>query len=172
VLYTLSIYANIRPILDDENRFDHPLYRKLEIYMQRLGCLLAYREQLNWKEEIDSIELGDAVILKRLKKVAAKNDGVPLLYAVLTNGTVYQHLIGHPNSEGIYLPFDFSDPFYIKHNNNKLWVGSTLRLQEELNWLEMTMENQAEDICSYWSKLRTACQLSIEHTSPMILFKG
>jgi hypothetical protein len=166
------IYANIRPILEDENYLEDPLYRKLEIHMQRVGCLLAYREELNWEKNIDSIELGDVETLKKFKKVAAKNDGMLLIYAMLTKGTVYEHLIGHPNSEGIYLPFDFNGPFYIKHNNKKLWLGSVPRLEEELKWLEMAMENQPDDITSYWNNLRSACRVSIENKSPMILYKG
>lgn len=164
----LSIYAELCPLFKSDHRLEDPLYKILEIHMQRVGCLLAYREELNWDQYIEMIELGDEETLKKLKKVAAKNDGVPLIYAQLTKNTVYEHLIVHPNNEGIYLPFDFNGPFPIKHENKKLWLGSAVRLKEELKWLEITMQHQPDDILSYWNKFRDTLNVAIEHKSPLI----
>jgi hypothetical protein len=165
----LVVYAHMRPIVDNVNKNESQLYRILEIHMQRLGHLIPYRENLNWDSDIFTMNLGNTETLQKLKKTAAKNDGVLLMYAKLTKGTVFQHLICHPNNEGIYLPFHFDEPFYIKNKNKKIWIGSASRLHEELNWLRMTMESTSSDVQSYWSNLLKLCKLSTEKCSPIIL---
>jgi hypothetical protein len=168
-VFWLPIFAQIQPV--DVSAENEPLYRQLEIHMQRLGHLIPFREQLNWTTQFENIELGDAESLQLLKKAAAKNDGVLLFYAKLTKGTVFQHIILHPNDQGIYLPFQFDDPFYLKFNEKKFWIGSAVRLKEELKWLEITMQNQPDNVVHYWDQLRKSCQSSIQHNSPIVLKK-
>ncbi len=166
----MTVQAMIQP-LDVTNRDKQdPFYRKLEIHMQRLGHLIPFKEQLNWDSPITTIDLGDLETLKNFRKKTAKNDGVLLLYAKLTKGTIYQHIILHPNNTGLYLPFRFEDPFYMSIGNKKVWIGSSVRLLEELGWLEMSMsEEEDKSIVSYWNNLKKACEASVEHTTPIML---
>ncbi|MCF6137247.1 hypothetical protein [Pseudalkalibacillus berkeleyi] len=166
----MTVQAMIQP-LDVTNKDKHdPFYRKLQIHMQRLGHLIPFQEQLNWESPITSIDLGDLETLKSFRKKTAKNDGVLLLYAKLTKGTIYQHIILHPNNTGIYLPFRFEDPFYMTIKNKKVWIGSSVRLLEELGWLEMAMaEEEDHTVVSYWENLKNACETSVEHTTPIML---
>lgn len=163
----MAITANVQPLpVSDED----PLYRKLEITMQQLGHLVGFRERLNWKENVASIELGDRQQLTQLKKVAAKNDGVLLFWAKWSKNTVYQHLILHPNDEGFYLPFRFAEPFFVEIKNKKIWFGSSVHLLEELTWLEMTMEQQdSPEVVEYWNIFRELCRQSEQHVSPFQL---
>jgi hypothetical protein len=163
----MAITANVQPLPVSE---EDPLYRKLEITMQRLGHLVGFRERLNWKENVASIELGDNDQLTQLKKTAAKNDGMLLFWAKWSKNTVYQHLILHPNDEGFYFPFRFSEPFCIEMKNKKIWFGSSVHLLEELTWLEMAMEQQkAPEVVEYWNAFRELCRQSEEHVSPFQL---
>ncbi|WLD95278.1 hypothetical protein [Alkalihalobacillus sp. AL-G] len=167
----MTIQAKIQP-LDISRSKDtmDPFYRQLEIYMQGLGHLVSFKEELNWETPIATIELGDSETLHNFKKRTAKNDGVLLLYAKLTKGTVYQHVILHPNDSGIYLPFRFDEPFYMKIGQKKTWIGSAVRLQEELGWLEIAMSVEEDDeIVSYWKRLRDACRSCVDNVTPMIL---
>ncbi|MDN4523262.1 hypothetical protein [Fictibacillus fluitans] len=167
------ITAEVKPLPVSTKKEDQDLlYRELELQMQRLGHLVPFREELNWENEIGTVEIGSETIITRLKKAAAKSDGVLLLYAKLTKGTVYQHIIMHPNIEGFYLPFRFEEPFFITVKNKKIWIGSSVRLAEELNWLEITMLNHdQQEVVECWSALKQLCELSIEHHSPIILNK-
>ncbi|MGC4378447.1 hypothetical protein WD019_16210 [Fictibacillus sp. Mic-4] len=167
------ITAEIKPLPVSPRKEDKDhLYRELEIQMQRLGHLVPFREELNWENDITTIDIGKSETLNRLKKTAAKNDGVFLFYAKLFKGTVYQHIIMHPNDSGFYLPFRFEEPFFITVKNKKIWIGSSIRLQEELTWLEETMKNLEDDeVVDYWKTWRSLCEISIENMSP-ILIKG
>lgn len=165
----MTIYANIQPFTQDK---DEPLYRKLEVTMQRLGYLIPYREQLNWTTHIDTLPLGDENDLKELQKLAARNDQTLLFYAKLTKKTIYQHVIGHPNDTGIYLPFRFENPFTVTNNNEKIWFGSAPRLLEELKWMEISLKTRAtEDVLAFWENFQSAARLAIEKMSPMLLTK-
>ncbi|MCM3719591.1 hypothetical protein [Fictibacillus phosphorivorans] len=165
------ITASVKPLPVSHNKDDQDyLYRQLEIEMQRLGHLVPFREELNWDKEIMTMELGNVATLEKLKKAAAKNDGVFLFYAKLTKGTVYQHIILHPNTEGFYLPFRFEEPIQITVKNKKYWIGSSVRLAEELAWLEITMKNtEDEEVVAYWKYLTDLCRSSIENMSPILL---
>ncbi|KSU85228.1 hypothetical protein QUF84_13530 [Fictibacillus enclensis] len=167
------ITAEVKPLPVSTKKEDQDLlYRELELQMQRLGHLVPFREELNWENEIGTVEIGSETIITKLKKAAAKSDGVLLLYAKLTKGTVYQHIIMHPNVEGFYLPFRFEEPFFITVKNKKIWIGSSIRLAEELNWLEITMRNHdQQEVVECWSALKALCELSTEHNSPIILKK-
>ena len=166
----MTIYAHIKPIIEKENIKESPLYRTLEIYMQRLGYLVAFHEDLNWITDLDIIALGGENELKELKKVAAKNDGTLLFLATLTKKTVYQHVICHPNDSGIYLPFHFDNPFIINSEGKKLIFGSAPKLLEELKWLEISLKTKGDDdLLAYWEQFQSAASLAIEHTSPFIL---
>jgi hypothetical protein len=166
------ITASVKPLPVSHNKEDQDhLYRQLEIEMQRLGHLVPFREDLNWNKEILTLDIGTEETLEKLKRAAAKNDGVFLFYAKLFKGTVYQHLILHPNTEGFYLPFRFEEPFQIKAKNKKYWIGSSIRLAEELSWLQLTMkECEDETVVAYWQYLSDLCQTSAKNMSP-ILFK-
>lgn len=168
------ITASVKPLPVSHNKDDQDyLYRQLEIEMQRLGHLVPFREELNWDKEITTMELGNVETLEKLKKAAAKNDGVFLFYAKLTKGTVYQHIILHPNTEGFYLPFRFEEPFQITVKNKKYWIGSSIRLAEELAWLEITMKNLEDDsVVEYWKYLSELCQSSVQNMSPILLQKN
>ncbi|WP_221564682.1 hypothetical protein [Alkalihalobacillus sp. TS-13] len=167
----MTVQAIIQPLDVSRNKEDKdPFYRKLEIHMQRLGHLIPFKEQLNWESPITTIDLGDMQTLQNFRKKTAKNDGVLLIYAKLTKGTIYQHIILHPNNTGIYLPFRFENPFYIPIGDKKIWIGSSVRLLEELGWLELSMmEETDESIVSYWNNLKDACELSVENTTPIML---
>ncbi|WP_257350479.1 hypothetical protein [Pseudalkalibacillus decolorationis] len=167
----MTIQALIQPLDISRNKEDNdPFYRQLEISMQGLGHLIPFKEVLNWDAPITTIELGDAQTLHNFKKRTAKNDGVLLFYAKLTKGTVYQHIVLHPNDRGIYLPFRFEDPFYMKVGDKKTWIGSAVRLQEELSWLEIAMSEEEDDsIVNYWNNLKEACALCIDNVTPMVL---
>ncbi|SDM67513.1 hypothetical protein SAMN04488137_1378 [Fictibacillus solisalsi] len=167
------ITAEVKPLPVSTKKEDQDLlYRELELQMQRLGHLVPFREELNWGNEIGTVEIGSETIITKLKKAAAKSDGVLLLYAKLTKGTVYQHIIMHPNVEGFYLPFRFEEPFFITVKNKKIWIGSSIRLAEELNWLEITMQNHDEqEVVECWRALKELCELSMEYNSPIILKK-
>lgn len=167
----MTITANVRhlPVPEDQSSED-PFYRKLEIRMQQLGHLTPFRETLNWDQNVSSYQLGDPQQLQQLKKTAASNDGVLLFYAKLSKNTVFQHLILHPNDEGFYLPFRFDTPFIIEIKNRKYWFGSSVRLLEELKWLEITMEQKGStDTVEYWKTFRELCRSSLEHFSPFQL---
>jgi hypothetical protein len=167
----MTISAHIEPFIK-ENPKEDPLYRTLELSMQRLGYLVPYREQLNWTTDIDTITLGEEDDLKELQKMAAKNDNTLLFYAKLTHKTIYQHVICHPNDSGIYLPFHFDNPFYVTHKGQKVWFGSSSRLLEELKWMEIGLKAKgAEDVLSFWGNFRSAATLSVQHMSPMVLKK-
>ncbi|MDN4073288.1 hypothetical protein [Fictibacillus terranigra] len=165
------ITAEVKPLPVSTKKEDQDvLYRELELQMQRLGHLVPFREELNWGKEIGTVEIGSDSIINKLKKAAAKSDGVLLLYAKLTKGTVYQHIILHPNTEGFYLPFRFEEPFFITVKNKKIWIGSSVRLAEELNWLKITMQNyEDQEVVDCWSAFKELCELSIEHHSPVIM---
>ncbi|RBW69790.1 hypothetical protein [Bacillus taeanensis] len=148
------------------------LHHLLKIYMQRLGFLTSFRENLNHDKKIDDISLGDESALRRLKKAAARSDRVLLFYAKWTKATMFQHVICHPNDEGVYLPFPFDEPFYIELDNKKVWIGSSPRLLEELKWLQQTIENnQPSEVIEYWKNLRIVAEKSIHHTSPLLFKK-
>jgi hypothetical protein len=159
----LTITANIEQLPKDDI-----FYRELEITMQRMGHLTPFREELNWDEKIETLELGSGDQLHRLKKAAAKNDGTLLFFAKWMKSTVYRHLILHPNNNGFYLPFRFDEPFTLDIQNQKIWVGSSVRLLEELNWLQITMErdqDQDSELIDFWKTLRELCRKSTKHTS-------
>lgn len=159
----MGITANIQQLPISEG---DALYRELEITMQRFGHLVPFREKLNWDKQIASVELGNEEQLQQLKKAAAKNDGALLFWAKLSKNTVYRHLIFHPNDEGYYLPFRFHEPFSIEMKGKKIWFGSSVRLLEELSWLEMAMNQSDEhDVVDYWKALRQLCADSKEHFS-------
>ncbi|HET7580482.1 MAG TPA: hypothetical protein VFK33_14470 [Bacillales bacterium] len=159
----MAITANIEKLPVSE---EDPLYRELEITMQRLGHLVPFREHLNWDEHIDSVQLGDNDQLQQLKKTAAKNDGALLFWVKLSKNTVFRHLIFHPNNQGFYLPFRFAEPFTLEMKGKKIWFGSSIRLLEELGWLEMTMEQSEDnDVIEYWKTLRELCSTSKERMS-------
>ncbi|HET7629177.1 MAG TPA: hypothetical protein VFK44_12465 [Bacillales bacterium] len=163
----LTIAATVQPLPFTE---DDPLYRDLEIMMQRLGHLVAFREKFQWEERVERFELGDENDLRKLKKCAAKNDGVPLFWARLTKNTVYRHLLFHPNNEGFYLPVRFDDPFTITAGGKNVWFGSSVRLGEELKWLEMSMNhNNDESLIECWRAFRELCQCSVERMCPIQL---
>jgi len=167
----MPINAYIQPIIE-ENFKEDPLYRSLEIYMQRLGYLVTYREKLNWTDKIDVFTIGDEGELKELKKLAAKNDRTLLFYAKLTKKTVYQHVICHPNDSGIYLPFHFERPFTLSNNQKPLWFGSAPKLLQELKWLEISLKNNGDDsLFAYWDQFQQAAHLAIDSMSPMLLKK-
>ncbi|TLS37444.1 hypothetical protein [Pseudalkalibacillus caeni] len=172
----MSITAKLEPLPYSDNLEDEEgqLYRNLEIKMQQMGYLVPYREELNWKENIQNIDLGDQHALLGLKKAAAKNDRVLLFYAKLLKGTVYQNIILHPNNEGIYLPFHFEKPFTLNIKGKKLWIGSSSRLSEELSWLKMSIEqeNHSKEVISYWKNLRKAAEVSVENVSPIVIRKS
>lgn len=165
------ITAEVKPLPVSTNKEDQDLlYRKLELEMQRLGHLVPFREELNWGNDIGAVEIGTNTIINKLKKAAAKSDGVLLLYAKLTKGTVYQHIIMHPNVEGFYLPFRFEAPFFITVKNKKIWIGSSIRLAEELNWLSITMQSlDDQEVVDCWNAFKELCELSINNHSPVIL---
>ncbi|MBM7644642.1 hypothetical protein JOD45_000835 [Scopulibacillus daqui] len=166
----MSILAKLKPLPVEEISKNDALYRSLEIKMQQLGYLTPYRESLNWDKEIASYELGSRELIEKLKKTAAKNDGVPLFYAKLLKKTIYQNLILHPNNQGFYLPFRFEEPFTIDIQGEKIWIGSSIRLSEELQWLEITMNNENdEDLIEIWQTLREICSESSEHMTPVQL---
>lgn len=163
----MTITANLQQLPVSE---EDVLYRELEIMMQRLGHLVGYREKMNWQNVINTIQLGDDEQLRQLKKTAAKNDGILLFWAKWTKNTVYRNLIFHPNDEGFYLPFRFDEPFILEIKGKKIWFGSSIRLLEELSWLEMTMEQlDSQEIVEYWENLRELCRSSQEHYSPFQL---
>ncbi|MFC7394936.1 hypothetical protein [Scopulibacillus cellulosilyticus] len=166
----MSILAKLKPLPVEEISKDDVLYRGLEIKMQQLGHLTPFRESLNWNEEIASYELGSHELIEKLKKTAAKNDGVPLFYAKLLKKTIYQNLILHPNNQGFYLPFRFEEPFTIEIKGKKIWIGSSIRLSEELAWLELTMKNENDnDLVEVWKTLQEICRESFEHMTPIQL---
>ncbi|GGH84623.1 hypothetical protein JOD43_004063 [Pullulanibacillus pueri] len=165
----MKIQAHIKQ-LTEENKPDNPLYRTLEIHMQRMGFLVPYREELNWTTEYETIELGEEQQLIELQKLAAKNDGGTLFFAKITKNTIYQQVICHPNKMGVYLPFHFETPFTVKVARQKYWVGSAPRLQNELKWLEIAMNNSGEEeVKAYWENLKTAVQTAIDRMSPIVL---
>ncbi|EIT86863.1 hypothetical protein A374_04794 [Fictibacillus macauensis ZFHKF-1] len=163
------IIAEVKPLPVSRKKEDQDLmYRKLELKMQQLGHLVSFREQLNWEHSLHAVEI-EKEALQKLRKTAAKSDGVLLLYAKLLKGTVYQHIILHPNTEGFYLPFRFDSPFYIEVNRKKIWIGSSIRLQEELNWLKLTIqESQDEKAKAAWQTYQELCQQSIATCSPIV----
>ncbi|TCP19975.1 hypothetical protein EV207_15611 [Scopulibacillus darangshiensis] len=164
----MSILAEIKPLPVEDMSKDDVLFRELEIKMQQLGHLTPFREELNWENDIASYELGTESLFERLKKTAAKNDGVPLFYAKLFKKTVYQHLILHPNNQGFYLPFRFDEPFTLEVKGEKLWIGSSIRLEEELKWLEMTMRNETdEELIELWKTLKQICNESNTKMTPV-----
>lgn len=163
----MTITASVRhlPITEEDG-----LYRELEITMQRLGHLVAFREKLNWSKHFGELQLGERDQLQRLKKTAAKNEGIPLFWARLSKNTLFQHLIFHPNTEGYYLPFRFSEPFVIEWKGKKIWFGSSVRLLEELGWLEMALNQQNDEkITSIWNAFKDSCIESNEQFSPFHL---
>lgn len=166
----MKIMANVEQLPVSKDKED-VFFRELEISMQRMGHLTPFREKLNWSEKIDAFELGNDNELQGLKKAAAKNDGTFLLFAKLSKGTVFQHIILHPNNHGFYLPFRFDEPFYLTVKNKKIWFGSSIRLTEELNWLQMTMEKDQHDdgVVEFWRSFRELCRKSTEHFSPFQL---
>ncbi|MGV3488902.1 MAG: hypothetical protein ACO1OC_09995 [Tuberibacillus sp.] len=167
----MTINAHIMPLIED-NIHENPLYRTLEIYMQRLGYLVPFREQLNWTAKIDVVTLGEEHELNALKKMAAKNDRKLLFYAKLTRQTIYQHIVCHPNDSGVYLPFKFDSPFTVNDQNQKLWLGSAPRLLEELKWMEMSLKSSGnDDIIAYWEQFQSAAQKAIDSMSPFLLKK-
>ncbi|MGO4886836.1 hypothetical protein ACJ2A9_03680 [Anaerobacillus sp. MEB173] len=172
----MNIIANIEPLpfsKVSEDKTQTTIYRQLELKMQQMGFLVKYREELNWTNKIESVALGDKETLLTLKKTAAKNDNVLLLYAKLLKKTVFQNLIIHENSEGYYLPFRFDEPFFVKINDKKVYFGSSVRLLDELTWLEQTMiaSKHQEKLLSYYENLKAVCEKSIETNSPIILEK-
>ncbi len=166
----MTITAEIKPLPVEDMSKDDVLFRELEIRMQQLGHLTPYRESLNWQRAIGSYEIGTEELMNRLKKAAAKNDGVPLFYAKLFKKTVYQQLILHPQNQGFYLPFRFEEPFTIDIQGKRIWIGSAVRLAEELKWLEISMENESsEDLVELWKTLREMCRLSLEEMSAIMI---
>lgn len=166
----MTIIAEVKPLPVEAMSKDDVLYRQLEIRMQRLGHLTAFRESLNWDRSIHTYDLGSTELMDQLKKTAAKNDGVPLFYAKLFKKTVYQHLILHPQNQGFYLPFRFETPFTIEIQGKKLWIGSSVRMAEELQWLELTMNNETSDnLIEVWKTLKEMCELSFREMSPIMI---
>lgn len=168
------ITAYIEPLLTEDTIEDikerNPIYKTLEIQMQKLGHLVPFREQLNWSTQIETIELGENDQLKSLQKLAAKSDGGLLFYLKLTKKTIFQNLLLHPNNKGLYLPFRFDYPFPVVTESEKLWIGSAPRLRDELNWLEMSIQDSStEDTKHFWQSLREVCESAIDHTSPFLL---
>lgn len=164
----MTILAEIKPLPVEDMSKDDEFYRELEIKMQQLGHLTPFRESLNWKNDIASFEIGTEAVIEQLKKTAAKNDGVPLFYVKISKKTVYQNLIFHPHNQGFYLPFRFDKPFFLEIKGKKIWIGSSVRLAEELTWLELTMKNEtAEDLIELWQMLRKICEESNEKVSPV-----
>lgn len=160
------IIGDVTP-LPIERTSEHPMYKLLEIHMQRLGFLIPFREKINWDKPIERVELGEKETLSQLQKLAAKNDGVFLFMAKWFKKTVYHHLLLHPNTYGYYLPFRFDEPFIIEFKNEKYWFGSSIRLKEELGWLEMTMEKEKDQtVHDYWLQFKKLCDLSKETMTP------
>ncbi|WP_283152183.1 hypothetical protein [Guptibacillus hwajinpoensis] len=169
----MTITARIEPISvmgSEEEPNKELLVKELEIKMQQMGYLVPYREELNWSRTIASLELGEAQTLQKLKKAAAKNDRVLLIYARLFKGTIFQHLILHPNQSGIYLPFRFDEPFVIQIEGRKIWIGSSVRLLEELSWLQISFEqgDHQESVKEYWQNLIEISRKSVNYMSPII----
>ncbi|MFK3959181.1 hypothetical protein [Guptibacillus hwajinpoensis] len=169
----MTITARIEPISvmgSDEEPNKELLVKELEIKMQQMGYLVPYREELNWNRTIASLELGEAQTLQKLKKAAAKNDRVLLIYARLFKGTIFQHLILHPNQSGIYLPFRFDEPFVIQIEGRKIWIGSSVRLLEELSWLQISFDqgDHQESVKEYWQNLIEISRKSVNYMSPII----
>lgn len=163
------IHAPIGPIIEQPDK-DDVLYRTLEIQMQRLGHLVPYREQLNWSTHYTDCLLGDHDALKKLQKMAAKNDRTWAFYAKWTGKTVYQHVLCHPNDRDLYLPFRFESPFCIIHDNRKMWVGSAPRLLEELKWLEISIKAAGtEDVRAFWEAFQNAARQAVQSVSAMTL---
>ncbi|HEX7066118.1 MAG TPA: hypothetical protein VF199_13700 [Bacillales bacterium] len=163
----MTIAGNVQPLPVSEG---DTLYRELEIMMQRLGHLVGFREKLNWQNTIDSFQLGDNEQLRQLQKTAAKNDGLLLFWAKWTKNTVFRNLIFHPNDQGFYLPFRFDEPFALEMKGKKIWFGSSVRLLEELDWLEMTMEQlDSPEVVEFWRNFRELSRSSKEHYSPFQL---
>jgi hypothetical protein len=166
----MTITAEIKPLPVEAMSKDDVLFRELEIKMQRLGHLTPFRESLNWQRSIGTYEIGSEDLINKLKKVAAKNDGVPLFYAKMFKKTVYQQLILHPQNQGFYLPFRFEEPFTIDIQGKRVWIGSTVRLAEELKWLEITMESEpSEELVELWKTLRDMCEQSLEEMSAVTI---
>lgn len=164
------ITASVQPICKRDLAETSPLYHELEIHMQRLGHLIPYREQLNWTSLIQSETLGDKEQLKGLQKLAAKNNGSFLFYLKWTKKTIYQHLLLHPNTQGLYLPFRFDDPFTVTTNHQKIWIGSIPRLRDELKWLELAINHSAtDDVTHYWKRLVDICECALDQTSAFYL---
>lgn len=168
---SMTIIAQLEPITKIYSINETELFNTLEVQMQAMGHLVAYREQLNWTNTIETIKLGEENALYSLKKQAAKNDGVMLFYAKWFKQTVYKHIILHPNNNGLYLPFPFDEPITIKINNQSLAIGSSQQLFKELTWLTMSMNKLkgAQDVVNYWNNYKYACTESIEHSTPIIL---
>lgn len=67
------ITAEVKPLPVSTKKEDQDLlYRELELQMQRLGHLVPFREELNWENEIGTVEIGSETIITKLKKAAAK----------------------------------------------------------------------------------------------------
>ncbi len=169
----MTITARVEPISvmgAEEEPNKELLVKELEIKMQQMGYLVPYREELNWSRTIASLELGEVQTLQKLKKAAAKNDRVLLIYARLFKGTIFQHLILHPNQSGIYLPFRFDEPFVIQIEGRKIWVGSSVRLLEELSWLQISFDqgDHQESVKEYWQNLIEISRKSVNYMSPII----
>ena len=169
----MTITARIEPITakgSEAERNEDLLVKELEIKMQQMGYLVPYREELNWDRTIARLELGEAQTLHQLKKAAAKNDRVLLIYARLFKGTIFQHLILHPNQSGIYLPFRFEEPFVLQVEDRKIWIGSSVRLLEELSWLQISFDqgNHPESVKEYWQNLIEITKKSVTYMSPII----
>jgi hypothetical protein len=169
----MTITARIEPItaISSESKTNEDLLvKKLEIKMQQMGYLVPYREELNWDRTIASLELGEAQTLHQLKKAAARNDRVLLIYARLFKGTIFQHLILHPNQSGIYLPFRFDEPFVLQVEDRKIWIGSSVRLLEELSWLQISFDqgNHQDNVKEYWQNLIEISKKSVTYMSPII----
>lgn len=163
------ITAHIQPILDNQKN-ENPLFQTLEIHMQRLGFLIPFREQLNWSSQIDTIPLGEEKALKSLKRFAARRDGSLPFILKLTKNTTFKQLMFHPNTTGVYLPFLFDEPFTIKTQNQTMWMGSSIRLAEELKWLELSMNKTgSEDMYEFWQQFRHACDTAKTAFSPFRL---
>lgn len=168
----MKILAHLEPLSTSPEQNDL-LYREFEIKMQGMGHLVDFREKINWTRHFDTIELGDEVTLKELKKAAAKNDGVFLFYAKFFKRTLFKHLILHPNNYGYYLPFYFDEPFTVNIKGTDVSVGSSSRLLDELNWMEIMISKKYKGtkLEDYWSSFRLVCQQSITHNTPMFINK-
>ncbi|WP_347550271.1 hypothetical protein ABFG93_01800 [Pseudalkalibacillus hwajinpoensis] len=168
----MTITARIEPIsaFVDIGPSKDRLIKQLDIKMQQMGYLVPYREELNWDKAIASLELGESQTLHQLKKAAAKNDRVLLVFAKWFKGTIFQHLILHPNHTGIYLPFRFDEPFTIEVEGHKIWIGSSVRLLEELSWLQISFDqgNHEEHVKEYWQNLKEITKKSVDYMSPII----